>query len=150
MTNLAPPTNGKATESSLHVHYVQLNERARWYGRQVWYVSLAYLAGGLAAIFELLKMNVLASWALGLIGIIGIFVEWHLRRLVNTWARNVDILIRVEDKLALEKSLPTKIRGHYFPLLFMIRISVAAVLLLALLSLFHLIPADFIQNRTSN
>lgn len=118
-------------------HLAQLDERACWYGRQYWQVSLAYVGtAGLAmiqvhgaetsAIFS--AMTPLA------IGIAGIFVAWHLKMIDRNFIRLVNDIVRLERELNLRTALKeednaTQREGsdnHRLPLLLLLILTAAS------------------------
>ncbi|WP_153145319.1 hypothetical protein [Dechloromonas sp. H13] len=103
----------------------ELNNRARWYSGQLWYIPYAYFGlTGIAISNVVVKQSVYIGGTLIACGILGLFVLWHMWLIKDGEKRAVENLLLVEIALGLEPTVDYK--GYTKP--FFIGVSLVALL----------------------
>ena len=89
-------------QDALVAQLKELNERSRTYARQFWQVPFTYLAAGAVLVAQLIERNAPArQLGLTVLGIVGLFITWHMWRLYDPAKRCVDAIQDVEARLSL-------------------------------------------------
>jgi len=121
-------THVKNDIESWRIQLTELNNRSRWYSSQLWQLPFTYLAVTAIAIANLegqkrciIGLSFLAAFVLG------VFVSWHMKGILDGEKRAVEDLREVEKKLALS---PTAEYRKYAQPLFIVVILATLIFLI--------------------
>ncbi|OGW55626.1 MAG: hypothetical protein A2Y81_00365 [Nitrospirae bacterium RBG_13_43_8] len=113
----------------------ELNNRSRWYSTQLWQLPFTYLAVTAIVIANLesqktyiVGLSFLAAF------ILGIFVSWHMKGILDGEKRAVKNLQKVEEKLGLPKTVEYK--KYTKPLWYVVILATLIFLIIGILILY--------------
>ena len=119
---------------SWRIQLTELNNRSRWYSSQLWQLPFTYLAVTAIAIANLECQN---RYIVGLsflaAFVLGVFVSWHMKGILDGEKRAVEGLVEVEKKLALP--LTAKYKKYTQPLFIVVILATLIFLIVGILNL---------------